>query len=954
MEPFDFVNRANAEYIDQLYQQYQRDPRSLDPAWLAFFAGFEAGYARTPRQPVASSGAASLKSSDGNGSPAPADDSQTGDFTTGIYDLVHSYRELGHFIAHLDPLGHDRPSHPLLELSEFGLSTEDFNRRVVTGGFAGAFDGTLRDLIEKLRLTYCRTFGVEFLDIPDKAQRDWLIHKIEPIYNKPQFTRDEQCGILQQLIAAEEFERFLGTRFVGQKRFSLEGAEALIPLLNQLIDGGSPLGVEEVVLGMAHRGRLNVLAHVLNKPYEVILSEFEGTIKTEDSEGDGDVKYHLGYTNERPMPKGGKVHLLLCPNPSHLELVNPVMQGIVRSKQTYLKDHARNRVVPITIHGEAAFTGQGIVPETLGLSELPGYRTGGTIHVIVNNQVGFTASPKQTRFTPYATDVARMIQAPIFHVNGDDPEAVVWAAKLAIGFREQFKVDVMIDLWCYRKHGHNETDEASFTQPVMYREIGGHKSTRQLYAERLIAQGIVTEAEVEQMKQGVLGRLNNAAALAKEHRPRQRNVSLGPIWKGMTRATHLSDWSAKTSVTRDVLKHIATATSTLPADFTVHPKLTKLVQGRKQMVETGKGIDWGCAEMLAVGSLLMEGHAVRITGQDVERGTFSHRHDILNDFKDGKRYVPLAHLTHDQAHITITNTMLSELAVLGFEFGFTIADPKSLVIWEAQFGDFVNGAQPIIDQFVVAAESKWQLMSGLTINLPHGYEGQGPEHSSAYLERFLALCAEDNIQIVVPTTSGNYFHALRRQICRRFRKPLVNFMPKSLLRFEPSSSTIEELTEGAFHLVIDDPAGLDRNEVRRLLLCTGKVYYTLKAAIEKSGGRGDVAVVRVEQLYPFPQKELQAVIAKYRRVEEVGWVQEEPQNRGAWTFMEPRLRQMLPDTAVVLNYHGREAAASPATGSYKMHQIEEQEFVAHALDVAPQDVPRKGPTTAKQQTAVDG
>ena len=964
MEPFDIVNRGNAEYVDQLYQQYQKDPRSLDPAWQAFFAGFDTGYARSPRtpagagkQPAQGATAPQRTSESGNGlyAPSAADEAEKL-FSIGVYDLVHSYRELGHFVAKLDPLGHDRPSHPLLELSEFGLSSEDLDRKVVTGGFAGQFDGTLRDLIEKLRLTYCRTVGVEFLDIPDKQQRDWLIHRIEPIYNRPTFSHEEKRSILQQLIAAEEFERFLHTRYVGQKRFSVEGGESLIPLLNTLIDGGAPLGVEEIVMAMAHRGRLNVLAHILHKPYEVILSEFEGTIKQEDdAEGDGDVKYHLGYTNDRPTAQGRKVHLLLCPNPSHLELVNPVMQGIVRAKQTYLKDAGRNRVVPITIHGEAAFTGQGIVPETLGLSELPGYRTGGTIHVIVNNQVGFTAGPKQTRFTPYPTDVAKMIQAPIFHVNGDDPEAVVWAAKLAIGFREQFKVDVMIDLWCYRRHGHNETDEPTFTQPVMYGQIQQHKTTRRLYTERLIAQGVITEADAEAMRQDVLSRLNSAFGLAKEHRPRQRNVSLGAAWKGMTKASHVHDWSAKTAVARDTLRFIADQTTKTPPDFNVHPKLQRVIQGRKQAVESGKGIDWGCAEMLAVGSLLMEGHAVRITGQDVERGTFSHRHDILNDYKDGKRFVPLAHLTPDQAHITITNSMLSELAVLGFEYGFTIADPRPLVIWEAQFGDFVNGAQPIIDQFIVAAESKWQLMSGLVMNLPHGYEGQGPEHSNAYMERFLSLCAEDNIQVIQTTTAAQYFHALRRQVTRRFRKPLVNFMPKSLLRYEPSSSTVEELTNGSFQLVLDDPAGLDRDQVRRLLLCTGKVYYSLKAALEKQPERAkQIAVVRVEQLYPFPQKELQAVIAKYRRVQEVGWVQEEPQNRGAWTFMEPRLRQMLPDSGVVLNYHGRDAAASPATGSYKMHQIEEQELIAHALEVSPGDVPRKAPATAKSATPVDG
>jgi 2-oxoglutarate dehydrogenase E1 component len=935
MDSFDFVNRANAEYIDQLYQQYQRDPRSLDPQWRAFFAGYSAG-------------------STGVTSPSvQAEAVAGGQLSVGVYDLVHSYRDLGHFVANLDPLGHNRTDHPLLHLSEFGLSTSDLDRPVIAGSFQGSTDGTLRDLIHKLRDTYCGTIGVEYIDIADKAQREWLQQRMEPILNRPRLSNAEAHAIMFQIVAAEEFEKFLHTRYVGQKRFSLEGGISLIPLINTLADDGALLGVEEVILGMAHRGRLNVLAHVLNKPYEVLLSEFEGTILSDEYEGDGDVKYHLGYSNVRPTAQGKTLHMLLCPNPSHLELINPVIEGIVRSKQTYLGDKNRNRVVPILLHGEAAFTGQGIVPETLGLSELPGYRTGGTIHIIINNQVGFTAGPKQTRFTPYPTDVAKMIQAPIFHVNGDDPEACVHAARLAIGFREQFKQDAVIDLWCYRRHGHNETDEPTFTQPVMYKEIENHKPVRDLYSERLISEGRMTVEQHEEMKRVVHERLSSAMALAKESRPRMRNVSLGVAWKGMQRAG--ADWSADTQVDRKKLQQVADATSRVPSDFTLHPKLARLLAGRLNAVSTGKGIDWGCAESLAMGTLLVEGYPVRLTGQDVERGTFSHRHIILFDYNNGQRYVPLAHLTPDQAHITVTNTMLSELAVLGFEYGFTLADPRPLVIWEAQFGDFVNGAQAIIDQLIVAGESKWQLMSGLVMNLPHGYEGQGPEHSNAYMERFLALCAEENIQFCVPTTAAQYFHLLRRQIHRKFRKPLVLMMPKSLLRFEPSTSRIEELIDQGLQLVIDDPQSPERDSVKRLLFCTGKVYYTLAAAREKNGVK-DTAIVRVEQLYPFPKKELQQVLAKYRKAHEIGWVQEEPQNRGAWTYMEPRLRELLPDAAV-LTYHGREAAASPATGSNKMHQIEEQELIAHALELAPAQAPvvesaKTEPATARNPQAV--
>jgi len=934
IESYDVANRANAEYIDSLYLQYQRDPRSVSPQWQAFFAGFDlaSGRGGTPG---------------GTKGERPPDE---GLLTTGVHDLVHSYRELGHFIARLDPLGHDRSAHALLNLSEFGLSTADLEKQAYSGGFAGPFDGTLRDLLDKLRQTYCGTFGMEMMDIPDKHQREWLINRIEPILNHPQLSEDEAHAILFQLVASETLEQFLGTRYIGQKRFSLEGAESLIPMLNTLIEDGSRLGVEEAVMAMAHRGRLNVLAHVMNKPYETILSEFEGTIKAETDEGDGDVKYHLGYSSDRPASGGKPVHLLLCPNPSHLELVNPVMQGIVRAKQTLMGDRERNRVVPITMHGDAAFTGQGIVPETLGLSELPGYRTGGTINVIINNQIGFTATPRQTRFTPYPTDIAKSIQAPILHVNGDDPEACVHASKLAIEFRERFKVDVMIDLWCYRRHGHNETDEPGFTQPLMYKEIAKKKTTAQLYAERLISEGRLTQEHYDDMRQVVTERLTAAQERAKELKPRQRNISLGPVWKGFSRAAR--DWSAQTAVSREALEHVVRDATKLPESFTPHPKIVRVLNHRKQMVESGAGIDWGCAEMLAMGTLLLEKHWVRVTGQDVERGTFSHRHAILYDYENGSRYVPLAHLSPDQGHIIIANTMLSELAVLGFEYGYTLADPTTLVVWEAQFGDFVNGAQPIIDQFLVAGESKWQLMSGLVMLLPHGYEGQGPEHSNAYVERFLDLCAEDNIQVIMPTSPAQYFHALRRQIHRKFRKPLISFMPKSLLRYEPSFSHVEALTSGGFEMVVDDQLFANPNSeirnpkqiqnpnvretVRRVLLCAGKVYYTLDAARSKQPS-ADVAIVRVEQLYPFPQVEIAAIVEKYPRVEEIAWVQEEPQNRGGWRFMEPRLRESFADK--LITYFGRESAASPATGSFKAHQAEEKELVAAALAIHPRAVP---------------
>jgi 2-oxoglutarate dehydrogenase E1 component len=908
MEPFDFVNRANAEYIDRLHEQYLKDPRSVSQHWQAFFAGFNLALTKP------------------DGQTAPLESGTQIPLTMGVFDLVHTYREVGHFCANLDPLGHDRPDHPLLHLSNFGMTAADLDRTVGHGSFLGATDGTLRGLIEALRRTYCGTVGVEFTGISDKSQRDWLQQNMEPTYNDPTFTPDEAKALLKQLIEVETFEQFLHARYKGQKRFSVEGSDALIPLLNTIVDHGATIGGEQFIMAMAHRGRLSVLANVVHKPLESMLGEFEGTAAGPEDWGDGDVKYHLGYANERNLPQGLKAKVSILPNPSHLELINPIQQGIVRAKQRIFGDAGRGRVVPICMHGDAAFTGQGVVAETLNLSELPGYRTGGTIHVIVNNQIGFTTPPKQERFTPYPTDIAKAIQAPIFHVNGDDPEAVVHAARLAIAFRQQFKQDVMIDLWSYRRYGHNEGDEPTFTQPVMYREIERHPTVATLYAQRLIGSGVISAEEVEKLKAEMTDKLDRAQKLSREVRPRIKVPSFGGVWKGYGRAG--SDWTAKTTAKADALKKVVDSLKKLPDGFTVHPKLARILQNRIEAVHGGKGIDWGCGEMLALGSLLLEGTPIRFVGQDVERGTFSHRHAVLHDYNNGQTYIPLSNIDPKQAQLKITNSMLSEFAVLGFEWGFASADPRNLVIWEAQFGDFVNGAQPMIDQILAAAESKWRYMNGLVLNLPHGYEGQGPEHSNAYVERFLTLCAEDNMQVCVPTTPAQYFHLLRRQIHRKFRKPLINMMPKSLLRLPESFSNIEECTERSFQLVIDDAGIADPQSVRRLLFCTGKVYYALAAA-RATAKRDDVAIVRVEQLYPFPQKELSEVLGRYRRAEEVLWVQEEPKNRGAWSFMSPRLMEMLPDT--VLHYVGREESASPAAGSLKMHQVEEHEILTAAL-----------------------
>ena len=908
MHRSDFLNRANADYVDRLYEQYQRDPRSVDEVWQAYFAGFE----------------------DAGGRGIVVEAGRPMPLTIGVHDLVHSYRELGHFVAKLDPLGHDRPSHPLLDLNQFGMSEADLGLVVGKADFYGDTDGTLGDLVAKLQATYCRNIGVEYMGISDKVQREWLAKRMEPILNKPQFSFEETKALMFQLVAAEDFERFLRTKWK-KKTFSLEGGESIIALLNSVVDDGALLGIEVICIGMAHRGRLSVLAHVLNKPYEVIFSEFEESIKSEEGgrSGEGDVKYHLGYANDRPTRQNRPIHIGLSPNPSHLELVNPVVEGIVRAKQNYRDDREQNRVVPLLIHGDAAFTGQGIVFETLNLSEIRGWRTGGTIHVIINNQIGFTTLPEQGRFTPYPTDVAKMIQAPIFHVNGDDPEACVHAARLATAFREEFKCDVMIDVWCYRRHGHNEEDEAPFTQPLMYAQIAKHPTTRDLYAQRVIAEGRLKPELLEQMKVIAHERMEKAFELAQEFKPRQRTAVLNKLWKDYLQSP--GDWSAKTNVSRELLNKVAEAATRVPADFTPHPKLARLLTERREaVIRNGHGIDWGCGEMLAFGTLLMEGTPVRLTGQDVQRGTFSHRHAVLHDYHTGKQYAPLANLKEGQPPIAILNSMLSEEAVLGFEYGFSSADPRNLVVWEAQFGDFVNGAQAVIDQFIAAAESKWRLSNGLVMLLPHGYEGMGPEHSYAYLGRFLALCAADNMQVCQPSTPAQVFHMLRRQIHRKFRKPLVMMMPKALLRYEPSFSSVEDFTTHPLSLVIDDPAAPDQDKVKRVLFCSGKVYYTLSKAARHGrqighGHRSPRAVVS------FPEEGSSGDSNQVSQARtEFGWVQDEPRNRGAWRFMENLMRGMLPPAAP-LSYFGRDEAASPATGSTKMHGVEEKEIITKAL-----------------------
>jgi len=920
MDGIDALALANRDYVEDLYRRYAEHPESVDQRWVAVFRMLE-------QAPEAGNGGRVGRATRARREAHPI---------IGVFDLVHSYRELGHLVAHLNPLEPPPPLHPLLEPAEFGFGPADMNRVVNSGNFVGCDSLPLHELIERLQATYCRTLGVEYLHIQAKDQRRWLQERMEPTLNRPALSLDERLLVLQNLVFAEGFEQFLQARYPTAKRFSLEGADALIPLLEVLIEEGAAGGIEEIVLGMTHRGRLNVLVNVLRKPYEMVLAEFEGALLAREAQGDGDVKYHLGYSRDHKTRNGGSVHLSLAANPSHLEAITPVIEGMVRAKQDRLHDVERRRVAPVLIHGDAAFTGQGVVAETLWLSELAHYHTGGTIHVIVNNQIGFTTDPKEYRFTPYPSDVAKIIQAPVFHVNGNDPEAAVQAARLAAAYRQTFREDVIIDLICYRKHGHNELDDASFTQPVMVAKLARHPSPLEEYRDRLIGEGVLSREDYERRTGEFHELLVDAQAYARDFMPRQQVFAFGGAWKGLGWAG--DDWRAGTAVPRETLSEIAATFAQIPDGFTPHPRLQKLMEQRAAMVlETGV-VDWGCAEALTIGSLLVEGTPVRLSGQDSQRGTFSHRHSVWHDVRTGEPYVPLNHVRPGQARFEVIDTMLSEYACLGFEFGFSSADPWTLVVWEAQFGDFANGAQIVIDQFITSSESKWQRMNGLVMLLPHGYEGQGPEHSSARLERYLQLCAERNVQVCSPTTPAQFFHVMRQQMRRPFRKPLVVMSPKSLLRHKLAVSPLAELTDGEFIPVLDDVAAagapeagvtLERERVTRVVLCSGKVYYALLAA-RREQLRDAVALVRLEQLYPFPHAELASVLARYPNAKQVWWVQEEPQNMGAWPFVAPLLRRLVP-AGTEPRYVGRDEAASPATGSFKLHQAEEMDILNAAL-----------------------
>jgi 2-oxoglutarate dehydrogenase E1 component len=945
----DFANIANAAYVDEMYQRYLENPDAVDGDWAFFFAGFEMGRgAAAPDAPAAKAAKpAGTADAPRSNAAAPAlrepshqthrphahpghvrrPRSEESTPALGVFDLIHSYRELGHMIAELDPLGDNATTHELLELEEFGFTENDLDTTIPLYGFGSAESAKLGELVDFLRRTYCGTVAVEYMYISNKAHREWIQERIEPTLNKPRLTREERRRIYEQVHRANAFERFVHTKYVGQKRFSLEGGESLVPLLLTLIEETGDLGVREVVMGMPHRGRLNVLTHVLGKPYERMFSEFEGTSLPDSVQGDGDVKYHLGYSRDYTTGEGRDVHLSLLFNPSHLEAINPVAEGIVAGKQHYLHDSEGTRVMPILMHGDAAFMGQGVVMETLALSELSHYHTGGTIHVIVNNRVGFTTSPRDYRFTRYPTEIAKLIQAPVLHVNGDDPEAAVQAARIAAEFRQEFKEDILIDLVCYRRHGHNEIDDPTFTQPLMYEIIKRKPTVDELYRQRLVEEGALSEEEADAIATKVREEFDKGIKYARDFLPKQEVQSFGGAWKGYGYAGE--DWGADTRVRRGALERVVRHVQRVPEGFTPHGKVAKLYQDRAKMIADGGPIDWGCGEMLAIGTLLLEGTTVRLSGQDSGRGTFSHRHAAVYDTANGNRHVPLDHMDSDQGRFYLVDSNLSEAGVLGFEYGFSSADPRNLVLWEAQFGDFANGAQVIIDQFIASAESKWQRLSGIVLLLPHGYEGQGPEHSSARLERFLTMCAEQNMQVCNLTTPAQLFHVLRRQVHRNFRKPLIIMSPKSMLRNKACVSAIDEFTERVFRPVLDDPADLARESVRRVLLCSGKVYYDLIEARE-SREIDDVAIVRLEQLYPFPLKELRDVLATYPASAEVFWVQEEPKNMGAWRFISDR-NFMIFDDGRELTYVGRESAASPAVGSYNKHQAELRALLDAAL-----------------------
>jgi 2-oxoglutarate dehydrogenase E1 component len=931
-------------FVEGLYADFLQDPASVPAAWRDYFAslGAESEFSQRPRlgpsfQPSSVFGGGrpngnGYAKTNGSGSLAPSGVPDIAVRQDWVDALVRAYRVRGHMMARIDPLGLPRPSQPELDPEFYGLRPADLDRKFSSRTIFGAEVLTLREMLARLRNTYCRSIGVQFMHIDDLTVKNWLQDRMEGSENRIELSRSEQLRIFTKLTDATIFEEFIQKKFVGAKSFSLEGSESLIPLLAFLIDrADDPHEMDEIILGMAHRGRLNVLANIMGKSPREIFREFQDT----DPElyfGSGDVKYHLGHSSDFLTPSGRKVHLSLCFNPSHLEYVDPVVLGRTRGKQDRVGDVARGKKLAVIIHGDAAFAGEGIIQETLNLSQLDAYTTGGAIHVVVNNQIGFTTPPSQGRSTTYATDVAKMLQIPIFHVNGEDPEAVAQVVRLAMDFRDTFLRDVVIDMYGYRRYGHNETDEPAFTQPLLYRAISERKSVRDGYLEHLLELGGVTREEADRI--AIERREHLERELSEARRPDYVRTQdwLGGFWKGHQGGAETNVPDADTRVARDRLTEVLDTQTRLPDDFKPHKQIERLLQGRRQMAHGERPLDWGAAEALAFGTLVTDGVRVRFTGQDAARGTFSHRHACLFDQENGKTYMPLCHLSKDQAPIEIYNSPLSEAAVLGFEYGYSLDWPDALVIWEAQFGDFANAAQVIIDQFIVSAEDKWKRLSGLVLLLPHGYEGQGPEHSSARLERFLTLAAEENIQVAQPTTPAQCFHLLRRQALRPWRKPLIVFTPKSLLRHPHAVSSLQDLAEGRFMRVIPDPRTPEARAAKRttrVLLCTGKVFYDLDKRRTELG-RDDVEIVRVEQLYPLPDMYLHAALEHLEDGTPAVWVQEEPENMGAWRTIKARFGSML-FGRFPFSPACRHESASPATGSNSCHKLEQVQLLEKAF-----------------------
>lgn len=963
-ERMTFLSGHNAEYIAHLYSQYLMSPSKVDESWRGFFDTLDDNEAALLRELQGASWTPEENRRNKNGFSSFAVGTGAADTAIGITTaqkakagvpanqddirsaardsvqalmLIRAYRARGHLIANLDPLGLKQASyHPELDPSFYGFTDADYDRPIFINGVLGLETATLREIVQVLKSTYSGNIGVEYLHMTDPDQKAWIQQRIEGPRNHTDFSPEGKKAILQRLTAAETFEKFLHVKYTGTKRFGLDGGEALIPALEQVMKRGSQLGVEEVILGMAHRGRLNVLTNVFSKPFTALFSEFQGrSSNPDDVQGSGDVKYHLGTSSDRVFDEKS-VHLSLTANPSHLEAVNPVVIGKVRAKQAQRQDREATKVVPILLHGDAAFAGQGLVAETLMISELPGYRVGGTIHIVTNNQIGFTTMPQYSRSGPYCTDIAKMLSAPIFHVNGDDPEAVVHVTRIATEFRQEFKKDVVIDIFCYRRFGHNEGDEPAFTQPLMYKTIRTQKTTREIYAAQLIGEGVVSTDQAQAMVDEFNDYLEQAFEATKSYKPNKADYLEG-AWTGLKVASG-EERRGETSVTEKDMAALGKVLTTVPASFNINPKIARQLETKQDMFKTGQGFDWATAEALAFGSLMQEGYKVRLSGQDVGRGTFSHRHAIMYDQETEQKYIPLQNISAGQAPLEIHDSPLSEAAVLGFEYGYSLADPKALVLWEAQFGDFVNGAQVLIDQFICSSESKWLRMSGLVMLLPHGFEGQGPEHSSARPERFLQLCAEDNWQVANCTTPANYFHILRRQMVRDFRKPLVIMTPKSLLRHKLAVSPMDMFTgDSTFHRILWDDARdtlAKGKDIKRVVLCSGKVYYDLYEEREKRGIK-DVVILRLEQLYPFPGKALAKELAQYPNADIV-WCQEEPRNQGYWSFVHERIEDVLAGMkhkTLRPKYVGRVDAAAPATGLLKRHQEEQAKLVAEALSL---------------------